>query len=84
MKLSLSFPTYSLISFTVVINEINIDPDNVRKEFIELYDFGVGRTPLDGFSLVFFDGANQDRSYYEVDLSGERLDIIWKTSLLER
>ncbi|KAJ8044574.1 hypothetical protein HOLleu_07357 [Holothuria leucospilota] len=59
---------------SVVINEINIDPDNVRKEFIELYDMGVGRTPLDGFSLVFFDGANQDRSYYEVDLNGQRTD----------
>jgi hypothetical protein len=44
----------------VVINEIDADtpgPDDVV-EFIELYDGGLGGTPLDGVVLVFIDGAD--------------------------
>ncbi|PIK61454.1 hypothetical protein BSL78_01579 [Apostichopus japonicus] len=58
----------------IIINEVNIEQasENSNTEFIELYDLGVGGTSLDGLSLIFFDGDNQDRSYFEVDLNGER------------
>ncbi|PIK39123.1 hypothetical protein BSL78_24038 [Apostichopus japonicus] len=58
----------------IIINEVNIEQASVNSntEFIELYDLGVGGTSLDGLSLIFFDGDNQDRSYFEVDLNGER------------
>lgn len=61
-------------SSSVIINEVNIEQasENSNTEFIELYDLGVGGTSLDGLSLIFFDGDNQDRSYFEVDLNGER------------
>ncbi|XP_072017374.1 LOW QUALITY PROTEIN: uncharacterized protein [Amphiura filiformis] len=58
---------------TVIINEINVDmPGTTSMEFVELYDGGVGDTPLAGMILVFFNGANQDRSYLEVDFTDER------------
>ncbi|XP_033109849.1 uncharacterized protein LOC117111073, partial [Anneissia japonica] len=56
----------------VSINELNVDNDlSDTHEFLELYDFGVGNTLLDGLILVFFDGANMDKSYFEVDLTGQ-------------
>ncbi|XP_071963521.1 uncharacterized protein [Antedon mediterranea] len=57
----------------IVINELNVDnAESDTHEYIELYDFGVGRTKLDGLMLVFFDGTNDDRSYFEVDLTGQK------------
>ena len=38
-------------------------------EFVELYDGGVGNTPLDGLVVVFYNGAN-DLSYAAFDLDG--------------
>ncbi len=55
---------------TVVINEVDTDnPGDDMAEFIELYDGGVGNTPLDGLVLVFYNGAN-DLTYGSVDLDG--------------
>lgn len=51
----------------VVINEIDADTTGGEDqlEFIELYDGGVGNTPLDGLVLVLIDGAD-DTIYGEV------------------
>ena len=48
---------------TVFINEVDADtPGADALEFVELYDGGVGHTPLDGLVLVFYNGSN-DQSY---------------------
>eukprot|EP00057_Strongylocentrotus_purpuratus_P033678 XP_792358.3 PREDICTED: LOW QUALITY PROTEIN: uncharacterized protein LOC587541 [Strongylocentrotus purpuratus] len=56
---------------TLIINEIYAAEDTAdhHGKYIELYDHGVGFTLLNGFLLVFFDGSDHDRSYYELDLS---------------
>ncbi|MTI31798.1 putative Ig domain-containing protein [Xanthovirga aplysinae] len=55
---------------TLVINEVDADnPSTDDQEFVELYDGGVGSTPLDGYVLVFYNG-NGDTSYKSVDLDG--------------
>ncbi|XP_041469734.1 uncharacterized protein LOC121419367 [Lytechinus variegatus] len=56
---------------TLIINEVYAAGDTVdhHGKYIELYDHGVGHTLLNGFLLVFYDGSNEDRSYYELDLS---------------
>ena len=47
----------------VVINEVDADtPGTDFLEFIELYDGGVGNTPLDGLVVVVFNGSS-DTSY---------------------
>ncbi|UII19281.1 T9SS type A sorting domain-containing protein [Fulvivirga ligni] len=54
----------------LVINEIDADtPGSDQEEFIELYDGGVGNTPLDGFVVVLYNG-NGDAVYNAIDLSG--------------
>lgn len=58
----------------IVINELDADqpthPEGgERGEFVELYDGGVGNLPLDGFVLVFFNGANSE-SYAAFELAG--------------
>ncbi len=53
------------------INEVDSDnPGTDTKEFIELYDGGVGNTSLDGYSIVLFNGSN-DASYKTIDLTGQ-------------
>ncbi len=48
---------------TILINELDADQAGTDAgEFIELYDGGVGNTPLDGLVLVAFNG-NNDQSY---------------------
>ena len=56
----------------VVINEVDSDtPGTDIAEFIELYDGGVGNTPLDGYVIVLFNGgAANDASYAAFDLDG--------------
>ena len=55
-------------SFT--INEVDADTSGTDTlEFVELYDGGVGTTPLDGLVLVLFNGSN-DSSYEALDLDG--------------
>ncbi|MGK7951626.1 MAG: hypothetical protein AB4368_23270 [Xenococcaceae cyanobacterium] len=54
----------------IVINEIDADtPSTDDAEFIELDDGGIGNTSLDGFTLVFYNGSN-DESYKAIDLDG--------------
>ena len=54
-----------------VINEVDADnPSTDTAEFIELFDGGNGNTPLDGYSLVLFNGSN-DSSYQAFDLDGQ-------------
>ncbi|MFM7105142.1 MAG: endonuclease, partial [Flavobacteriales bacterium] len=57
---------------SVIINEINADnPGTDTQEFIELY--GLPGTPLDGMTLVLFDGSS-DQSYLSIDLDGFSLN----------
>ncbi len=59
---------------TIVINEVDSDtPGDDMAEFVELYDGGVGNTPLDGLVLVFYNGSN-DLTYGSVDLDGITTD----------
>ncbi|MEN8241680.1 MAG: ExeM/NucH family extracellular endonuclease [Chloroflexota bacterium] len=55
----------------VVINEIDADTSGTEvDEFIELYDGGVGYTPLDGMAIVLYNGSD-DKSYGDAfDLDG--------------
>ena len=58
------------ITSSIVINEVDADQASTDSaEFVELYDGGVGNTPLDGLTLVFFNG-NGDVSYQAFDLDG--------------
>jgi hypothetical protein len=61
----------------VIINEVDSDtPGTDIAEFIELYDGGVGNTPLDGYVIVFFNGgAANDASYAAIDLDGFATDV---------
>ncbi len=54
----------------LIINEIDADtPGSDTREFIELYDSGVGHTPLDDLVVVLFNGST-DKSYRAFDLDG--------------
>lgn len=58
----------------VIINEVDADtPGADAAEFVELYDGGVGNTPLDGLVVVFFNG-NGGVSYAAFDLDGFTTD----------
>jgi|GEM_PF-2667339 hypothetical protein len=58
----------------ITINEVDADtPGTDIAEFVELYDGGVGNTPLDGLVVVFFNGAD-DKSYAAFDLDGFTTD----------
>lgn len=57
--------------FAVVINEVDADtPGSDAAEFVELFDGGLGNTPLDGLVLVFYNGGSTDASYRAIDLDG--------------
>ena len=61
----------------VMINEIDADtPGSDTAEFVELYDGGVGNTPLDGLVVVFYDGdtGSSKASYAAFDLDGYSTD----------
>ncbi len=59
----------------VVINEVDADtPGSDMLEFVELYDGGAGNTPLDGLTIVYFNG-NGDDSYAAFDLDGFSTDV---------
>ncbi|HMT20158.1 MAG TPA: Ig-like domain-containing protein, partial [Promineifilum sp.] len=73
-KKSWSFTTAAPPADFVVINEIDPDtPGTDVAEFIELYDGGVGQTPLDGLSLVFYNGST-NLTYRAIDLDGMKTD----------
>jgi len=58
----------------VLINELDADtPSTDVLEFVELYDGGIGNTPLDGLVVVFYNG-NGDVSYNAFDLDGFTTD----------
>lgn len=58
----------------LVINEVDADsPGSDTAEFVEIYDGGAGNTSLTGYTLVFFNGTN-DQSYYALDLDGYSTD----------
>ncbi len=75
-----SFKTSPAGAGKVVINEIDADtPGNPdQAEFVELYDGGVGHTPLDGLVVVFYDGGlspfTGKQSYVSFDLDGYSTD----------
>jgi len=55
---------------SILINEIDVDTPSIdTKEFVELYDGGIGNTALDGLVLVFYNGSN-NQSYAAYDLDG--------------
>jgi len=61
-------------STSVIINEIDSDtPGSDMAEFIELFDGGLGATPLSGLVLVLFNGST-DLSYSAISLDGRSTD----------
>ncbi|MBL7189126.1 MAG: cadherin-like domain-containing protein [Phycisphaerae bacterium] len=63
-------PGAPVLLLDITINEVDVDTPGVdAAEFIELYDGGVGNTPLNGLVLVLFNGDN-DQSYRAFDLDG--------------
>ena len=73
-NLSWQFTTGGPLPDFLLINEIDPDtPSSDVAEFIELYDGGVGSTPLDGLVLVFYNGYAKT-SYRVIDLDGQRTD----------
>lgn len=59
---------------SVFINEVDADQTATdTAEFIELYDGGVGNTPLDGYVIVLINGSNL-QSYLSFDLDGKTTD----------
>jgi len=62
-------PTDSKIG-TIIINEVDSDQVSTdTAEFVELFDGGLGNTPLDGYVVVFYNGSD-DLSYAAFDLDG--------------
>jgi len=68
----------SPLASLIKINELDSDtlstPVNDAYEFIELYDGGMGNTSLNGLVMVFFNGADNDKSYRAIDLDGYATD----------
>ena len=60
----------------ILINELDAQtPGTDMDEFLELYDGGVGSTPLEGLVLVLFNGgSDNDPSYRVIDLNGHTTD----------
>ena len=57
-----------------IINELDADtPGTDTMEFVEIYDGGVGNSPMDGLVLVLFNGSN-NMSYAAYDLDGQTTD----------
>lgn len=73
-NVSVSFTTPPAGAGIVMINEVDADtPGSDTAEFIELFDGGVGNTPLDGLVLVLYDGGTTgsgNLSYASFDLDG--------------
>ncbi len=55
---------------SLIINELDADTSGTDTlEFVELFDGGIGNTALDGYTLVFYNGSN-NQSYAAYDLDG--------------
>src|SRR4051794_25008639 len=69
LGVALAAPTRAAL----IINELDSDSVNTPTtdafEFIELYDTSGASVPLDGYTLVLFNG-NGNRAYYVQDLDG--------------
>jgi DNA/RNA endonuclease G (NUC1) len=73
---SFSFTTATPPPTNVVINEVDADTPGAGfdlAEFVELYDGGVGNTPLEGLTVVFYNGDG-DVAYAAFDLDGYATD----------
>ncbi|CAH1262985.1 Hypp2610 [Branchiostoma lanceolatum] len=69
---TIAWPTLSPNAPKIVINELNADsPRADVQEFLELFDLGAGSSSLDGYCLVFYNGAS-GVSYETVNLTGHR------------
>jgi len=77
-NVTFSFTTPPPGAGIVMINEVDADtPGSDTAEFVELYDGGLGNTPLDGLVVVFFDGGatgSGTQSYAAFDLDGYTTD----------
>lgn len=52
----------------LLINELDSDtPGTDNREFVELYDGGVGNFPLDGLSLILFNGGGFANGAFDLD-----------------
>jgi endonuclease G len=63
----------------VRVNEVDADtPGSDTAEFVELYDGGIGNTPLEGLVVVLYDGGLSpfigNQSYAAFDLTGHSTD----------
>jgi len=68
-------PTPGKSNFSVVlINEVDASTVLEDKEFIELYDGGLGQQPLDGLVFLFYDGDTDNRYGPILDLAGYSTD----------
>ncbi len=66
---------YEPIEAPLVINEVDADtPGTETEEFVELYDGGVGNTPLDGLVIVTFNGSDNQSYSDSYDLDGYTTD----------
>ena len=61
-------PGYQNMS-NILINEVDASTVLEDKEYIELYDGGLGQQPLDGLVLVFYDGDTDTRYGPVLDLA---------------
>ncbi len=67
--------TVALPGKSVIINELDSDQSSTdNAEFIELYDGGVGHTPLIGLTVVLFNGNNDAVYAPTFDLDGYTTD----------
>ena len=77
-NVTVSFTTPPPGAGVVMINEVDADtPGTDAAEFVELYDGGIGNTPLDGMVVVFYDGTTTgtgNQSYVAFDLDGYSTD----------
>lgn len=71
MEADVSFRFGTAVDSPVLINEVDADTSGSDTlEFIELFDGGVGNTPLDGLVVVLYNGSD-NRSYNDaIDLDG--------------
>ena len=69
-----NFSTRQDLADFIMINEVDTDtPGKDSAEFIELYDGGLGHTPLGGLVVVLWNGKN-DSVYGTYDLAGKETD----------
>ena len=69
--------SYSLMGGgpSILINEVDSDtPGSDLLEFVELYDGGDGNTALDGLTVVFYNGSDNQSYGSSIDLDGYSTD----------